>query len=177
MARPIPLTADPDNPASPAGAIPVDLFGVEGGGGGARTAVATIPLTPPGEGGAVDATEPMALEYVKATRIGNVVQLQVLLRLGDEDEEGSIGTGGSGGVIGQVPEGFRPLKEDVFGTPFALGSPVSGTIKDTESAFTGGAVQVAGPNGDITSSLNPSSDLKAFQASATYLTDDPFPEG
>lgn len=34
MARPIPLTADPANPQSPAGAIPVDLFGVEGGGGG-----------------------------------------------------------------------------------------------------------------------------------------------
>ncbi|HLS01320.1 MAG TPA: hypothetical protein VK054_04960 [Beutenbergiaceae bacterium] len=37
--RPIPLTADPDNPESPRGAVPVDLFGVESGGGGAVDSV------------------------------------------------------------------------------------------------------------------------------------------
>lgn len=37
--KPIPLTADPQDPDSPKGAIPVDIYGVSGGGGGAVDSV------------------------------------------------------------------------------------------------------------------------------------------
>lgn len=33
MNKPLPLTATPDDPDSPKGAIPVDIYGIEGGGG------------------------------------------------------------------------------------------------------------------------------------------------
>lgn len=175
MARPIPLTTDPDNPASPAGAIPVDLFGAGGGGGGeTRTAVATIPLTPSEDGGAVQNVMPVDFEHVKVSRTGNVVQLQVIVFLNVDDVDGEIAAGSPNTILGYVPEGFQPMDTGA-GVRIAMGSPLDGTTTDSGSAYVGGTVLV-GPGGKIGFSTSPGQSLRGVQCTATWITDDPFPE-
>ena len=175
MSNPIPLTADPSNPQSPPGAIPVSLFGAGGGGGGeTRTAVATIPLTSAEDGGAVQNVMPVDFEHVKVVRTGNVVQLQVIVILNVDDEDGEIVAGSPNAPLGYVPEGFQPM-DTGGGVVFGMGSPLDGTTADSGSAYVGGFVVIA-TGGRIGFRASPHQSLREVQCTAMWITDDPFPE-
>ena len=152
MARPIPLTADPDNPASPAGAIPVDLFGVEGGGGGdPQTAQAELDFTWQVTGG-----------YANLYRSGQVVWLSYGFTA---DQARSAGSG----LTATVPAGFTPGPGSnglVKGYAAWYASEGTGFSEPALASITRYGLEV---EKDLAEDDQVKGDL-------IWLTDDPFPE-
>lgn len=155
MSNPIPLTANPSDPNSPKGAVPVTLFGVEGG---ASTPPSAFTLLDP-HSSIQDQVDEYRIELI---REGNLCQLSLLIVF-----DSPLDLSG-GALLTETPEGYTPVGSAGI---YVSGGGVSGEggvgdpLALTYSLGTGQVVSVAYPG---TATM--------LTCTMVYFTNDPFPE-